>query len=42
MRSTAFPTLERADCMNRQTRNRRELFLGETRRRADRFELRAK
>jgi hypothetical protein len=42
MRSTALPTLQRAHRVNRQARNRRELFLGITRRRAERFELRAK
>ena len=38
----ALPALQRADGMDRQARNRRELLLREARRLAERFELRAK
>jgi hypothetical protein len=41
MRTPALATLQRADRMNRQARNGRELFLREARRLAKRFELRA-
>ena len=37
----SFPALQRAHRMDRQARNRRELFLREARRLAERFELRA-
>jgi len=37
-----FPALERAHGMDRQTRNRRELFLREARRFPEPLELRAK
>ena len=37
----AFPALQRAHGMDGQARNRRELLLGEARRFAERFELRA-
>jgi hypothetical protein len=37
----SFPALQRAHGMNRQARNRRELFLREAGRLAEHFELRA-
>ena len=42
MGPTSFAALQRAHGMDRQARNRRELFLGEARSLAERLELRAK
>ena len=42
MRPPAFPALQRAHGMDREPRNGRELLLGESRRLAERLELRAK